>query len=59
MKDSYIITKFNVRWGFNNIRIREEDQWKGAFITPFRLFEPTVTVCSLGSAMGHPLFNCL
>ena len=42
MKDSMIFTKFNVRWGFNNIHIREEDQWKGAFITPFGLFKPTV-----------------
>ena len=42
MKDSTIFTKFDVRWGFNNIRIREEDQWKGAFITPFGLFEPTI-----------------
>ena len=42
MKDSTVFTKFDVQWGFNNIRIREEDQWKGAFITPFGLFEPTV-----------------
>ena len=42
MKDSMIFTKFDVQWGFNNIRIQEEDQWKGAFITPFGLFEPTV-----------------
>ena len=42
MKDSTLFTKFDVRWGYNNIRIREEDQWKVAFITPFGLFEPTV-----------------
>ena len=42
MKDSTLFTKFDVRWGYNNIRIREEDQWKAAFITPFDLFEPTV-----------------
>ena len=42
MKDSTIFTKFDLRWGFNNICIHEEDQWKGAFITPFGLFEPTV-----------------
>ena len=42
MKDSTLFTKFNVRWGYNNIRIREEDQWKAAFITPFSLYEPTI-----------------
>ena len=35
MKDSTLFTKFDIRWGYNNIRIREEDQWKAAFITPF------------------------
>jgi hypothetical protein len=42
MKDSTLFTKFDVRWGYNNVRIMEDDQWKGAFITPFGLFEPTV-----------------
>ena len=42
MKDSTLFTKFDVRWGYNNIRIQEEDQWKAAFITPFGLFEPTI-----------------
>ena len=42
MKDSTLFTKFDVRWGYNNIRIQEEDQWKAAFITPFGLYEPTV-----------------
>ena len=35
-------TKFNVRWGYNNVRIKEGDEWKAAFITPLGLFEPTV-----------------
>ena len=42
MKDSTYFTKFNVRWGYNNIHIKELDQWKAAFITPLGLFEPTV-----------------
>ena len=42
MKDATLFTKFNIRWGYNNICIREEDQWKAAFITPLGLFEPTV-----------------
>ena len=35
-------TKLDIRWGYNNIRIREQDQWKAAFRTPQGLFEPTV-----------------
>ena len=29
-------------WGFNNVRIKEEDKWKGVFITHVGSFEPTV-----------------
>ena len=32
----------DIRWGYNNIRIKEGDKWKGAFLTPEGLFEPTV-----------------
>ena len=37
-----LFTKFDIRWGYNNIRIKEEDRWKVAFKTPFGLYEPTV-----------------
>ena len=42
MKESTLFTKFDIRWGYNNIRIWKEDQWKATFITPMGLFEPTV-----------------
>ena len=35
-------TKFDIQWGYNNIRIKEGDQWKAAFKTNIGLFEPTV-----------------
>jgi len=35
-------TKFDIRWGYNNVRIKEGDQWKAAFKTNRGLFEPTV-----------------
>ena len=35
-------TKLNVRWGYNNIQIKDGDQWKAAFKTNQGLFEPTV-----------------
>ena len=37
-----LFSKFDIRWGYNNIRIKEEDRWKAAFKTPFGLYEPTV-----------------
>src|SRR5258708_5188288 len=35
-------TKFDVRWGYNNVRIKDGDQWKAAFKTNKGLFEPMV-----------------
>jgi hypothetical protein len=35
-------TKFDIRWGYNNVRIKEGDEWKAAFKTNRGLFEPTV-----------------
>ena len=32
----------DLRWGYNNMRIKEGDEWKAAFTTPEGLFEPTV-----------------
>src|SRR5260221_6959316 len=37
-----LFTKFDIRWGYNNIRIKPGDKWKAAFLTPEGLFEPTV-----------------
>ena len=49
-----IFTKLNLRWGFNNIRIREGDKEKAAFITYRGLFEPTVmyfSFCNISSTV--------
>lgn len=42
LKGAKYFTKFDVRWGYNNIRIRKGDEWKAAFVTSRGLFEPQV-----------------
>ena len=42
-----LFTKFDIQWGYNNIRIKPGDEWKAAFLTPEGLFKPTVMFFSL------------
>jgi hypothetical protein len=42
LKDARYFTKLDVRWGYNNVRIRKGDEWKAAFRTNRGLFEPLV-----------------
>ena len=35
-------SKLDVRWGYNNVRIKEGDEWKAAFRTNRGLYEPLV-----------------
>ena len=37
-----VFTKMDLRWGYNNIRIKKGDEWKVAFTTPEGFFESTV-----------------
>jgi len=37
-----VFSKFDIRWGYNNIWIKEGDEWKGAFKTRHGLYEPKV-----------------
>ena len=37
-----VFMKMNLRWGYNNVRIKEGDEWKAAFTTLEGSFEPTV-----------------
>ena len=46
LKGLKYFTKLDLRWGYNNIRIKG-DEWKAAFITNRGLFEPTVTFFGL------------
>jgi len=37
-----VFTKIDLRWYYNNVRIKEGDEWKVVFMTPEGSFEPTV-----------------
>ena len=50
VKDATIFTKFNIWSGYNNIRIKEGDQWKAAFITLKGLSKPTVMFFGLSNS---------
>src|SRR5580692_6579425 len=42
VKGAKLFTKFDIQWGYNNVCIKQGDEWKAAFITNQGLFEPTV-----------------
>ena len=42
----------NLSWGYNNIRIKEGDEWKAAFTTTERSFEPTVMFFRLTNSLA-------
>jgi hypothetical protein len=42
LRNTKIFTKFDVCWGYHNVRIKEGDEWKAAFITNQDLFKPHV-----------------
>jgi len=37
-----MFTKMDLQWGYNNVRIKEGDEWKAAFSMPKGSFEPMV-----------------
>ena len=46
-----VFTKLDLRWEYNNIQIKKGDEWKVAFTTPERSFEPTVMSFGLTNSL--------
>jgi len=42
LKETKYFNKLDLIWGYNNVRIKEGDEWKATFLTNKRLFEPQV-----------------
>ena len=42
LRGARYFTKLDVRWGFNNMQIKNRDEWKAAFHTNHEIFEPLV-----------------
>ena len=56
-----VFTKIDLQWGYNNVRIKEEDEWKAAFSMSERSFELTVMFFGLTNspAMFQAMMNDL
>ncbi|KIK12807.1 hypothetical protein PISMIDRAFT_18468 [Pisolithus microcarpus 441] len=52
---SRFYAKFDIRWGFTNIRVKDSNIWKGGFVTPLGLFEPLVMF--FGQKNSPPTFQ--
>uniref|UniRef100_A0A0W0FMM1 Reverse transcriptase domain-containing protein n=1 Tax=Moniliophthora roreri TaxID=221103 RepID=A0A0W0FMM1_MONRR len=52
LKDATIFSKLDLHNGYNNVRIKDGDQWKAAFKTNRGLFEPTVMFFGLMNSLA-------
>ncbi|KAL7281156.1 hypothetical protein ACG7TL_004464 [Trametes sanguinea] len=50
LKGAKVYTKMDIRWGYNNVRMREGDEEKAAFLTNRGLFEPLVMFFGLSNS---------
>src|SRR5882757_3242823 len=61
LSNAHTYTKLDVRWGYNNVCIREGDEGKATFKTRYGLFEPTVMFFGLTNspAMFQTMMNAI
>ena len=52
---AFVYSKLDVRWGYNNIRIKEGDEWKAAFKTKRGLHQPKAMF--FGMSNSPPMFQ--
>ena len=47
-----MFTKMNLCWGYNNIQIKERDEWKVVFMMHFRVYKPTIMFFGLTNLLA-------
>jgi len=52
LKEAKYFNKLDLIWGYKNIRIKEGDEWKAAFLTNKGLFEFQVIYFGLYNSLG-------
>ena len=52
LKEAKYFNKLNLIWGYNNVQIKEGNEWKVAFLTNKGLFEPQVMYFRLYNLPG-------
>ena len=52
LKEAKYFNKLDLIWGYNNVWIKEGDEWKATFLTNKRLFEPQVMYFGLCNSPG-------
>jgi len=52
LKEAKYFNKLDLIWGYNNVQIKEEDEWKAIFLTNKGLFEPQVIYFGLCNLLG-------
>ena len=57
LKGSKWFTKIDLRWGYNNVHIKEGDEWKAAFVCHWGSFKPVVIY--FGSCISPATFQTM
>jgi len=52
MGSKKVFMKMDLRWGFNNVRIKKGNEWKGAFTMHISSFEPTVMFFGMTNSLA-------